>query len=269
MKDDFHNLLLQVPESMRPHVRYFATDSASKLATQCWYFDKPIKCEGYWLATGPYGQLGVNLESACDWENSLIARPNKLSQAMASTRKLFSWTRRGYTNQWEFLLKPTGKQSTKYHHKRKSEMNATNAQAIKLSFDSIQRVAQKIFGIQVVRNGSRFQLLLDDTLLGEGNGTRFTLKSIRELFQQYLNHPEVVDLLSPELQANLGQDVEKNKEARDRASRIGVMLVREKGNFYMFKDCEQLGYDFDEPWSAEAVIGYCIKYAKGMKTGAF
>ena len=72
-----------------------------------------------------------------------------------------------------------------------------------LTFGNMQQVAQKIFGMEIHRSGSSFRLLKDGVWLGENQGTLFSLKDIRALFQQWFDHPEAPSLVSEEFRRSI------------------------------------------------------------------
>lgn len=74
---------------------------------------------------------------------------------------------------------------------------------MKLTLNNMQQVAQKIFGMKIQRSGGSFRLLKGDMYLGEGHGTRFSLKDIRTLFQIWLDHPEAANLVSKEFRQSI------------------------------------------------------------------
>lgn len=63
----------------------------------------------------------------------------------------------------------------------------------------------------------------------------------------------------------------KNHQARFAARSVGVDLLPIGNDFFLFsrESGEQLGYDFDEPWTADDVLDYCEKFKIFLRTGVF
>jgi hypothetical protein len=69
----------------------------------------------------------------------------------------------------------------------------------RLTFANMKQAASEVFGLELVRSGSKFKLMDGETALGEGWGDVWTLKGITELWREWLNHPEVLTILRKEL----------------------------------------------------------------------
>jgi hypothetical protein len=70
----------------------------------------------------------------------------------------------------------------------------------RLTFANMKKAASEVFGLELVRSGTRFKLLDEEGVaLGEGWGDVWTLKGITELWREWLNHPEVLTILRKEL----------------------------------------------------------------------
>ena len=76
--------------------------------------------------------------------------------------------------------------------------------SIRLTFAAMSQVASQIFGLELVRSGTRFKLVDEEGVaLGEGHGDLWSLKNIRELFQEWLNHPQAMLFMREELREAL------------------------------------------------------------------
>lgn len=75
--------------------------------------------------------------------------------------------------------------------------------SVRLTFKAISNVASEIFGLELVRSGTRFKLLEEGIAVGEGHGDLWSLKDMRELFQEWLNHPQAMSFRREELREAL------------------------------------------------------------------
>ena len=62
--------------------------------------------------------------------------------------------------------------------------------SVRLTFNAMKSVSSEIFGLDLVRHGKQFKLLEEGVALGEGHGDLWTLKGIREMYQECLRNPD-------------------------------------------------------------------------------
>ena len=67
--------------------------------------------------------------------------------------------------------------------------------SVRITFEKMKSVSSEIFGLELVRAGSRFRIYKGDIAIGEGWGELWTLKNIHAMFQEWLEHPQALSLL--------------------------------------------------------------------------
>lgn len=71
--------------------------------------------------------------------------------------------------------------------------------SVRITFEKMKKAASEVFGVELVRAGSRFKLLNEEVALGEEHGELWTLKDIRNLFTEWVNHPQALLFFRKEL----------------------------------------------------------------------